>query len=154
MLPIHTILHPTDFSEQSRYALALARTLARGCGARLILLHVGAPWAVVGHADLIPVLTANQEELKEQLRRLTPDADFRVEHRFERGDPASEILRVAQETHADLIVMGTHGRTGMGRLLMGSVAEQVLRQAACPVVMVKTSLRLRDTESSSNARAV
>jgi hypothetical protein len=56
------------------------------------------------------------------------------------GDPASAILRVTQELPADLIVMGTHGRTGLGRLLMGSVAEQVVRKAPCPVVTVKTPL--------------
>jgi nucleotide-binding universal stress UspA family protein len=53
------------------------------------------------------------------------------------GDPAAEIIRAAQETGAELIVMGTHGRTGLQRLLMGSVAEQVLRKASCPVLTVK-----------------
>jgi nucleotide-binding universal stress UspA family protein len=56
------------------------------------------------------------------------------------GDPAAEILRVAQAVKADLIVLGTHGRTGLGRLLMGSVAEQVVRRAPCPVVTVKAPL--------------
>jgi len=54
------------------------------------------------------------------------------------GDVATEILRLAQETGSDLIVMGTHGRTGLARLLMGSVAEQVVRKAPCPVLTVKT----------------
>jgi nucleotide-binding universal stress UspA family protein len=61
-----------------------------------------------------------------------------VERRLEEGLAVTEVLRVAQEVNADLIVMGTHGRTGLARLLMGSVAEQVLRKALCPVLTVKT----------------
>jgi nucleotide-binding universal stress UspA family protein len=141
MLPIHTILHPTDFSEPSRYAFELACNLARGLSARLVLVHVGTPPAVVGHAVLMPVLAKEQEELEERLQQLTAsDGNLGVEHRFEQGDPASEILRVAHESRADLIVMGTHGRTGLGRLLMGSVAEQVVRQALCPVLTVRIPL--------------
>jgi nucleotide-binding universal stress UspA family protein len=61
-----------------------------------------------------------------------------VERHVRDGDPSEEILAVARETRSDLIVMGTHGRTGVGRLLMGSVAEQVMRRATCPVLTVKT----------------
>jgi hypothetical protein len=60
---------------------------------------------------------------------------------MEKGDPAEEILRVAEETKCDLIMIGTHGRTGLGRLLMGSVAEQVVRKAHCPVLTVKAPLQ-------------
>ena len=67
-----------------------------------------------------------------------PDAQIVVEHRLEEGNPVAEILRVARETHCDLIVMGTHGRTGLAHLLMGSVAEQVVRKAGCHVLVVKT----------------
>jgi nucleotide-binding universal stress UspA family protein len=67
-----------------------------------------------------------------------PDPEVQVERRLEQGDAATEIVRVAQETHCDLIVIGTHGRTGLSRVLMGSVAEKVLRQAPCPVLAVKT----------------
>lgn len=137
MPSIRTILHPTDFSEPSAYAFDLACALARGSGAGLILLHVDAPPAAVGHAVLLPLLTEHQHELKKELDRLMPNPSLKTERRFEQGDPATEILRVAQETHADLIVMGTHGRTGLDRLLMGSVAEQVVRRAPCPVVTVK-----------------
>ena len=68
-----------------------------------------------------------------------------LEHRLEEGDPATMILNVAQETGAGLIVMGTHGRTGLERLLMGSVAEQVMRKAPCPV------LTMRGTPATSSA---
>jgi len=140
MLAVRTILHPTDFSEQSQYALWLACALARDYGARLIVLHIADMPTVFYGEGVVP---PNPEELRvavrEQLDRLQiPYANVRAERRLEQGDAVTEILRVTQETHADLIVMGTHGRTGLGRLLMGSVAEQVVRQAACPVLTVKT----------------
>jgi nucleotide-binding universal stress UspA family protein len=75
------------------------------------------------------------ERLWNELRRLqAPDASVRLEHRLEQGNAAETILRVAHEEKCDLIVMATHGRTGLVRLLLGSVAEQVLRQAPCPVL--------------------
>jgi nucleotide-binding universal stress UspA family protein len=131
MLPIRAILHPTDFSERSGYAFQLACSLARDHGARLIVLHV-MPVPLVQEKRLY------REEMAEELNRLgAPDAQVRVEHRLEEGDPATQILRVAQETTCDLIVLGSHGRTGLDRLLMGSVAEQVVRRASCPVLTVK-----------------
>ena len=132
MLAIQTILHPTDFSERSGYAFRLACSLARDRDARLIVLHV------------MPVSLAEEkrgfgEEIAEELNRMEiPDPKINVERRLEEGDPAPQILRVAQGTGSDLIVMGTHGRTGLDRLLMGSVAEQVVRGAFCPVLTVKT----------------
>ena len=138
MLPVRTILHPADFSERSQYALWLACALARDYGARLILVHVAAAPTVAYGEGVVP---PNPEELraaaKDQLDRLeVPHA--KVERRLEQGHAPTEILRVAQKANADLIIMGTHGRTGLGRLLMGSVAEQVVRQAPCPVLTVKT----------------
>jgi nucleotide-binding universal stress UspA family protein len=79
-----------------------------------------------------------QEEMSAELNRLkAPDSQIQVEHLLEQGDPATQILRIAQETGCDLVVMGTHGRTGLDRLIMGSVAEEVVRRASCPVVTVK-----------------
>jgi nucleotide-binding universal stress UspA family protein len=79
-----------------------------------------------------------REEMEGALNRLgAGDTRIQVEHRLEEGDAAVQILRVAQETGCNLIVLGTHGRTGLGRLLMGSVAEQVLRMASCPVLTVR-----------------
>jgi nucleotide-binding universal stress UspA family protein len=66
-----------------------------------------------------------------------PDPETTVTSRLEEGIPAEEIVRVAREVEADLIVMGTHGRSGLGRLLLGSVAEQVMRHATCPVLTLK-----------------
>jgi nucleotide-binding universal stress UspA family protein len=140
MLPIHTILHPTDFSEPSEIAFRLACTFARDCGARLILLHVApVPVLVYGEGVVPPRPEDYQEQLEEELHRLVPpDPSIRFEHRFREGDAVTEILATAEETNADLIVMGTHGRTGLSRLLMGSVAEQVVRRASCPVLTVRT----------------
>lgn len=142
MLQFQTILHPTDFSERSEYAFRLACSLARDHDARLILLHVWSlPPAPIAAGGLVPVRPEDfsPEPFEEQLRQLhVPDPTIHVDHRLEQGSPATEIVRVAQETHCDLIVMGTHGRTGLERLLMGSVAEQVTRTAPCPVLTVKT----------------
>jgi quercetin dioxygenase-like cupin family protein len=69
------------------------------------------------------------------------DPQIRVEHRLAEGDPAEEILRLCETVHSDLVVMGTHGKTGLGRFLTGSVAEEVLRKGTCPVLVVKTPLR-------------
>jgi nucleotide-binding universal stress UspA family protein len=142
MLSIQTILHPTDFSARSEYAFRLACALARDHGARLIVLHVVPPPQSVGYDEMpitSPLSPDYKKELEDKLRRfMAVDPNLRVAGRLEEGFPADEILRTAQETKADLIVMGTHGRTGLGRLLMGSVAEQVMRKAACPVLTVKT----------------
>jgi nucleotide-binding universal stress UspA family protein len=140
MLPIHTILHPTDFSERSVNAFHLACGLARDYGARLVVLHVAVPPTVIYGEGILP---PNPElQLQEEQRQLdslqTPQPGVRAERRLEEGDPATEILRVAQEIGANIIVMGTHGRTGLTRLLMGSVAERVVRKASCPVMTVTT----------------
>jgi nucleotide-binding universal stress UspA family protein len=130
MLPIRTILHPTDFSDRSGYALHLACALARDHGARVDILHVTPrPFLAYGEGVIPPDPEFVSQEARQRL-------DTR--RRIEEGDEAEVILRVARETPADLIVMGTHGRTGLGRLLMGSVAEQVVRRASCPVLTVST----------------
>jgi nucleotide-binding universal stress UspA family protein len=139
MLAIRTILHPTDFSDSSGYAFRLACSLARDYRARLVLVHVTPTVVVSGELVAIPPRSPDVwRRLQEQLANLrSPDPTVSVEHYLKEGDPATEILRLAQETKADVIVLGTHGRTGFGRLLAGSVAEQVVRRAPCPVVTAK-----------------
>jgi nucleotide-binding universal stress UspA family protein len=139
MLAVQTILHPTDFSDRSQYAFWLACALCRDYGARLLVLHVASVPIVVYGEGVVP---PDPEELRATARGqldhlVVPHGDVRAERRLEQGDAVTEILRVADEVHADLIVMGTHGRTGLGRLLMGSVAEQVVHKARCPVLTVK-----------------
>jgi nucleotide-binding universal stress UspA family protein len=140
MLPVRTILHPTDFSEQSRYALRTTCALARDSGARVVILHVAQPPTFAYAEGVIPPEPEEHlEEARAQLLQFdVPDPRVRAERRLEEGDPVTAILRVAREVGADLIVMGTHGRRGLGRLLLGSVAELVVRRAACPVLTVKT----------------
>ena len=146
MLEIRTILHPTDFSDCSRLAFQLAATLAREHGARLIVLHVKqtlGPRVAYGKA----LAQLQPEEYQEWLRKILARFDVsnnrvQVEHRLSEGNAANEILGVARETMCDIIVMGTHGRTGLDRLVLGSVSDVVLRQAPCPVVTVKVPGRL------------
>jgi nucleotide-binding universal stress UspA family protein len=141
MLSIQTILHPTDYSERSEYAFRLSCSLARDYGARLFLLHVIPPPVLVDGGDPVAARSIREflDEQRQQLERLRPqDPKVEVVHRLTQGDPAAEILGVAREIHCDLIIMGTHGSTGLKRLLMGSVAEGVARKAFCPVVIVKT----------------
>jgi nucleotide-binding universal stress UspA family protein len=142
MLAIKIVLHPTDFSERSELAFRLACVVAREYGARLVLAHVIEPAAAVAvDGSLMPPPEVDQEALWARLRALRPNnPKVPVEHRLVEGAAAAEILRLAGETKADVIVMGTHGRRGLGRLLMGSVAEQVVRKAPCPVITVKAPL--------------
>jgi nucleotide-binding universal stress UspA family protein len=144
MLPIKTILHPTDFSKHAEYGFELACALARDYGAGLILCHVKQPPAVAfgEFGALPPEAPDSLEALRDKLAAVRPaDPKVAVPLRvIVEGDPATEIARIARENKADLIVIGTHGRTGLGRLLMGSVAEVVMRKATCPVLTVKTPL--------------
>lgn len=152
MLAIKTILHPTDFSERSEPAFRLACALARDYGARLVVVHVEAfPSVLYGEGIALPVSAVDQQALKDELLRVkSPDARVVVEHRLFKGDAAAEIVAAAEDTKADIIVMGSHGRTGLARMVLGSVAEKVMRRAPCPVVTVKPPLaQLRSSEDVS-----
>jgi nucleotide-binding universal stress UspA family protein len=143
MLAIKTIVHPTDFSERSDYAFALACSLAGDYGARVVVLHVGGqPVICTGEGVIAMESQWYRESMMAQLQERWPkNPAVSTEHRLLLdGDPATAILQVARDSKADLIVMGTHGRTGLGRVLMGSVAEAVVRKAPCPVLTVKLPL--------------
>jgi nucleotide-binding universal stress UspA family protein len=151
MISVETILHATDFSAPSEYAFRLACSLARDTKARIIVLHA-AP-----SVEFIPDKEASYPEafydaLEKKLRAIQPsDPQVHVEFRFEKGDPTEVILSVARQTKCDLIVLGTHGRTGfLDRLLLGSVAELIVRRATCPVLTVK-SLPSKASLASSSA---
>jgi nucleotide-binding universal stress UspA family protein len=141
MKPVQCILHPTDFSPRSRYSFRYACLLARELGARLVVLHVVPPPPVAMQGEMIAYLPPSDrqnDELRDKLQEFrSEEPTVAIEHFLEEGDPASVILQVAQTTPCDLIVMGTHGRTGLARLLMGSVAEAVVRKAPCAVLTVK-----------------
>ncbi|MBL8792304.1 MAG: universal stress protein [Planctomycetia bacterium] len=138
MLQLHAILHPTDFSSRAEFAFRLACSLAQDHGARLVLLHVMPTAFVYGEVGVAVGPESYRDTVLEQLHRLHAPAGVEVEYRLEEGDPADTIVRTAEEAGCDLIVLGTHGRRGLTRLLMGSVAEQVVRRAPCPVLTAKT----------------
>lgn len=148
MLPIRVILHPTDFSANSQAAWEMACALARDYRARLLLVHVEPPLPVFSEFA-VPPECVDQSALERQLAQIkATDSALTVNCKLLVGDEASEINKFAEENRADLIVMGTHGRTGLGRLLMGSVAETVLREAPCPVLTIKTPLKLQAVEQA------
>jgi nucleotide-binding universal stress UspA family protein len=155
MLPLGTVLHPTDFSENSEFAFRVACALARDYNARLILLHVMAPPMVIYAGGPVPAeMWPSIDEVQEKLHELEGHAHrVRVESQVMEGDAVDMILRAAEETHSDVIVMGTHGRTGLGRLLMGSVAEAVIRKAPCPVLSVKPQPVRQKAVEESEAKA-
>lgn len=139
MLSLGTILHPTDFSENSESAFRLACALAWDYKARLVLLHVTTIPAVIYAGGAVPPDPwPSIEEAEAKLRELESQANgVRVESQVMEGDPVDMILRAAEETNSDVIIMGTHGRTALSRLLLGSVAESVIRKAPCPVLTAK-----------------
>lgn len=134
-----TILFATDFSTPADAALEHATSLAQGMGAKLIILHVAEPGVFYGMGEMYyGVPEPDESELRAMLAELKPsDSRVKYEHRLAHGSPAAEIVHQAEESGAAMIVMGTHGRSGLGRLLMGSVAEAVLRRSPCPVLTVK-----------------
>lgn len=134
-----TILFPTDFSSLSDAGLQHAASLARESGAKLLILHVEEPPAAYGGGEMYyGIPEPNRDALMSMLTAVKPnDPGVAYEHRLVVGDPATEIVETAKQVGADMIVMSTHGRTGLSRLLMGSVAEAVVRRAPCPVFSFK-----------------
>jgi nucleotide-binding universal stress UspA family protein len=134
----HRILVPLDGSELAELALAPAALLARRFHAQLWLVHVLAPVPLAAGASVRLAGTAvdqAQDYLQDVQRRLEADG-LAVRAIVRWGDPAGEILATAQEGHADLIAMATHGRGGLGRWMIGSVADRVVRTATIPVLVV------------------
>jgi nucleotide-binding universal stress UspA family protein len=139
------IIHPTDFSEEAETAERQAAELARRLGAELLLLHVSVETPLYGEgglgmANVKAVYEAQarwaEQQLAERATRLTKNG---VPARWRRraGIVHEAIGDVAREERADYIVMGTHGRGGIARFMLGSVADRVVRTAPCPVVMVR-----------------
>jgi nucleotide-binding universal stress UspA family protein len=133
------ILLPVDFSTAGEAALAMASSLCRDTGAALVVLHVEEPPMAYGGGELYyGIEEPDREEISRMLHEVKPtDPGIPCLYRMATGDPAATIVQVADEEACDMIVLGTHGRTGIVRLLMGSVAEAVVRKASCPVLTVK-----------------
>ena len=134
-----TIVFPTDFSTASDAALVHAEALARQSGARLLIVHVEEPPLAYGGGELYYGLPEpDSERILKMLEDVKPsDPSVPYAHRLTMGDPAGEIVRIAADERAEMIILGTHGRTGMTRLLMGSVAEAIVRRAPCPVLVYR-----------------
>jgi nucleotide-binding universal stress UspA family protein len=133
------ILFATDFSPASEAALVYASSLARDSGAKLLIVHVEEPPLAYGAGEMyVDPLPVGRPGLEETLQRVRPTLpEVRYEHHLLIGTPAQELVELAEKEKVDLIVMGTHGRTGFSRLVMGSVAESVVRRAGCPVFTLK-----------------
>ena len=144
---IRSILLPTDFSECASCALSYATSLAREFKASIICVHVIEPVVpTVGYTGItepLPIADIS-DQLEDSATRELPKvaeceecAGLDIEEVIVHGDAAAEIVRVAKEREVDLIVIASHGRTGLGRMLFGSTAEEVVRHASCPVLVVK-----------------
>jgi nucleotide-binding universal stress UspA family protein len=143
MIKIERILVPTDFSDYSKEAIKYACELAQRFGAELHLFHVVQPLRThVSYGPPIPdaeLFDPEQPARKELEALAEPGLEHvsRVERSVRTGTPFLEIVRCAKDKDVDLIVMGTHGRTGLAHALIGSVAEKVVRKAPCPVLSVR-----------------
>ena len=144
MTSIHNILVPVDFSEHSEKALDFAIRLAKGLGARIELLHCYPinPGGISPYGILIPenldrevrdAASARMSEWREKAVEAGLDVDLTLTAAF----PSEAISATAEEHGTDLIVMGTRGLTGLGHILLGSVAERVVRKSFCPVMTVR-----------------
>lgn len=148
-MEIRSILLPTDFSDCGNYALSYAASLARTFGASIICVHVIEPMVpTVGYSGMtepLPIADIS-DQLEDSAERELPKlaeceecAGLEIEEVIVHGEAAAEIVRVAKERQVDLIVVSSHGRKGLGRILFGSTAEAVVRHAPCPVLVVKPS---------------
>jgi universal stress protein A len=147
MPAISKILVPIDFSPHSAEATSWAVDLARRYDATVTLLHVFQPFAIAlpdnlsvsSGGRLAEVLAAADEALAQAQADLAETQQVSARTRLRHGQPVVEIVEQAREGGYDLIVMGTHGRTGLEHALLGSVAEKVVRKAACPVLTVRAA---------------
>lgn len=137
------ILCPVDFSTCSRNALTAATELARSSDAALTIVHVwqpplyGAPEAMMP-GDVIQQMAQDAERTLADWEASAKAAGIKTaKSTMVTGAPWNEIMRLAEATHADLVVMGTHGRTGLKHALIGSVAERVVRHARCAVLVIR-----------------
>jgi len=145
MIKLERILHPTDFSPASRNAQKYAASFARTFAAKLYLLCVSQPLHL---AFLDPLMvqdldTTQEAAMRENLDRLRADLSqqgIQVEAVMRRGSTSLEIVSFAKEAEIDLIIMGTHGWSGLEHILLGSTAEVVVRKAPCPVLTVRPAV--------------
>jgi len=153
MISLRRVLVPMDFSEDSEDALRYGRAMAFAFGSELHLLHVvqdpyTQPWAAEAFpSPLDDVLAEWEKEARRRLEAAIPPGERDgVLVAVQVGSPFLEIVRYAADHAVDLIVIGTHGRGPIGHMLLGSVADRVLRKAPCPVLTVRHAARTRPAE--------
>lgn len=141
--PVKRVLVPTDFSKTSIAALRYAIPLTRQFGATLDLLHVIEPTPFLSSMDDIPLALSDAEVTQRVATELSALArreikpGVQVNRVVRRGKPYQEITEAAEERKVDLVIIATHGRTGLQHTLLGSTAERVVRLAPCPVLVVR-----------------
>ncbi len=156
-LQLRRILLPTDFSGCANYALPYAAAIARAANATVVCVNVIEPIVpavgYTGMAEAMPIAEMS-EQMEDSAERELPDLmncealrGLKVAEVIGHGDAAAEIVRIADEQEIDLIVISSHGRTGLGRIFFGSTAEAVVRHARCPVLVVKPPPEEEEEES-------
>lgn len=159
-MKLKSIMCPTDYSSFSEAALGYASLLASESGARLYIVHVDEEFPTYvpgygGYGISVEPTDQQEKEARAMLERVVPTIpDVQYEHRFLIGAPEREILTFAKKENVDLIVLGSHGRTGLARVLMGSVAEGIVRHATCPVLTVKHPMVAQSASVTSPENAV
>lgn len=154
-MKLNSIMVPTDFSQTSDVALSYASALAAETGATLSIVHVdeGTPAYLAGYggfASVPDVPDSLEREIRRSLDSTKPTRDgVSVKRHYLTGSAVSEIVDFADREKIDLIALGTHGRSGLSRVLMGSIAEGVLRKASCPVLTVKSPMKLDVSSEAS-----
>lgn len=162
MIPIKRILVPTDFSDPATAALRLAAGLANEFGARLYLLHVvpepyAYPWGTeLSALPINDILAQSEEGARQHLGELAAETGMpadRLSTHVLVGTPVDQVLALAKEQQIDLIVLGTHGRGLVGHLLLGSVAERVVRRSTVPVLTVHGGSSAEQSRRASGGTA-
>ncbi len=137
--PFKSILSPVEFDENCLAALDVAKKLALTYGATVYLLHVVPIILVPGEGYIVYSLEEQEQNAKKALKDIADEhlSDVKYQIVTKAGEVAKSLLQVATEIPADLIVMATHGRTGLPHFFLGSVTERVVREAACPVLTIR-----------------
>lgn len=145
-MPLKTILVPTDFSDYAAHAYSWALGLAADCKAQVILFHATPPLSHLAFPESVSYpelarmegeMLAEAEQRVAAFRAKNGPSTVPVATRVTLGEAVGEICRLAEREQADLIVLGSHGRTGGAHVVLGSVAERVVRHASCPVLVAR-----------------
>lgn len=150
-MDIKHVLIPIDFSACSKHAIEAGVAMAKQFGAKVRLLHIvepaaAAPLALAGMLPQGEMVERLEENARELIRKLVDEHkdEVEIEGVVAAGSPPLEVSRFAERNKTDLIVTATHGRTGLSHVLLGSVAERLVRHAPCPVMVVPTREHLED----------